>query len=62
MNITLNIGCFSIFFIFFSSLLANSSFGEEAKINGNLDLKIKRFLESHFRDQNRQVQPTGHID
>jgi caffeoyl-CoA O-methyltransferase len=47
MNIKLNIGYFPICFIFFSSLIVNSSFGEEAKINGNLDLKVKRFLQSH---------------
>ena len=41
-----NIGFFFISFIFFSSLLANSALGEEAKININLDSKVRRFLES----------------
>lgn len=41
-----NSGFFFISFIFFSSLLVNSAFGEEAKIKTNLDSKVKRFLES----------------
>ncbi len=41
-----NIGFFFISFIFFSSLLVNSAFGEKAKININLDSKVRRFLES----------------
>lgn len=36
-----------IFFIFILNLLVNSALGEEAKIYGNLDTKVKRFLESH---------------
>ena len=46
----LNIGFFFIAFIFFSSLLINSTLGEEAKIKMNLDSKVRRFIESH-RDQ-----------
>lgn len=42
-----NIGFFFISFIFFSSLLINSALGEEAKININLDSKVRRFIESH---------------
>lgn len=41
-----NIGFFFISFIFFSSLLVNSAFGEEAKIKTNLDSKVRRYLES----------------
>jgi predicted O-methyltransferase YrrM len=33
--------------IFFSSLFINPTFGEESKINRNLDSKVRRFLESH---------------
>jgi predicted O-methyltransferase YrrM len=40
------IGFFFISFIFFLSLLVNSALGEEAKININLDSKVRRFLES----------------
>lgn len=43
----INIGFFFISFIFFSSLLINSALGEEAKININLDSKVRRFIESH---------------
>jgi hypothetical protein len=46
----LNIECFFISFIFFSSLLINSALGEEVKIDTNLDSKVERFMESH-RDQ-----------
>jgi len=42
-----NIGFFFISFIFFSSLLINSALGEEAKINIDLDSKVRRFIESH---------------
>ena len=42
-----NIGFFFISFIFFSSLLINSALGKEAKININLDSKVRRFIESH---------------
>ncbi len=42
----INIKFFLIFFILFSSLLSNSALGEEVKINGNLDAKVRRFLES----------------
>jgi predicted O-methyltransferase YrrM len=41
-----NIGFFFISFIFFLSLLVNSALGEEAKININLDSKVRKFLES----------------
>ena len=41
-----NSGVFFISFIFFSSLLVNSAFGEEAKIKTNLDSKVRRYLES----------------
>jgi predicted O-methyltransferase YrrM len=40
------IGFFFISFIFFLSLLVNSALGEEAKININLDSKVRKFLES----------------
>ena len=43
----LNIGFFFFSFIFFSSLLINPALGKEAKININLDSKVKKFLESH---------------
>jgi len=42
----ITIGFFFISFIFFLSLLVNSALGEEAKININLDSKVRRFLES----------------
>jgi predicted O-methyltransferase YrrM len=44
------IGFLFIAVIFFSSLFINPTFGEEAKINIDLDAKVSRFLESH-RDQ-----------
>ncbi len=42
-----NIRFFFISFLFFSSLLAHPALGEEAKININLDSKVRRFMESH---------------
>ena len=38
---------FCISFVFFASLLINPAFGKEVKIDMNLDLKVKRFIESH---------------
>jgi caffeoyl-CoA O-methyltransferase len=42
-----NIGFYFISFIFFSSLLINPALGKEAKMNINLDSKVRRFMESH---------------
>ena len=50
MKTRFGIRSFFILFLLFSSLLADTALSEEAKININLDAKVKRFLESH-RDQ-----------
>jgi predicted O-methyltransferase YrrM len=44
------IGFFFIAFILFLNPVFNPAFAEEAKLDGNLDAKVKIFLESH-RDQ-----------
>ena len=42
-----NIGFLFISFLFFASLLTHPALGKEAKININLDSKVRRFIESH---------------
>ena len=42
-----NSGFFFISFICFASLLINPALGKEVKIEMNLDLKVRRFMESH---------------
>ena len=42
-----NSGFFFISFICFASLLINPALGKEVKVDMNLDLKVKRFIESH---------------
>lgn len=50
MKTKFSIRSFFIFFLLFSSLLVNIALCEEAKINIDLDAKVKGFLESH-KDQ-----------
>ena len=38
---------FFISFIFFVSLLINSALGKEVKADMNLDLQVRKFIESH---------------
>ena len=47
MRIKFKVGFLFTAFIFFSSLFINPTFGEESKINRNLDSKVRGFLESH---------------
>lgn len=42
-----NIGFFFISLIFFSSILINPAPGKEVKTNMNLDMRVRRFIESH---------------